>query len=36
MPVAAADKLYNAAVVFQSGRVLGVVPKIYPQLLGIL
>ncbi|MGI5918234.1 MAG: NAD(+) synthase [Christensenellales bacterium] len=29
MPVAAADKLYNAAVVFQSGRVLGVVPKIY-------
>jgi len=29
MPVAAADKLYNTAVVFQSGRVLGVVPKIY-------
>ena len=29
MPVASADKLYNTAVVFQSGRVLGVVPKIY-------
>jgi NAD+ synthase (glutamine-hydrolysing) len=29
MPVAAVDKLYNTAVVFQSGRLLGVVPKVY-------
>jgi NAD+ synthase (glutamine-hydrolysing) len=29
MPVAAADKLYNTAAVFQSGRLLGVVPKVY-------
>ena len=29
MPVYASDKLYNAAVVFQSGRLLGVVPKAY-------
>ena len=29
MPVYASDKLYNAAVVFQSGRILGVVPKAY-------
>ena len=29
MPVAASDKLYNTAVLFQSGRLLGVVPKAY-------
>ena len=29
MPVAASDKLYNTAVVFQSGQLLGVVPKAY-------
>ena len=29
MPVYVSDKLYNAAVVFQSGRILGVVPKAY-------
>ena len=29
MPVYASDKLYNAAVVFQSGKILGVVPKAY-------
>ena len=29
MPVAASDKLYNTAVVFQSGKLLGVVPKVY-------
>ena len=29
MPVLAADKLYNAAVVFQAGRILGIVPKAY-------
>ncbi|MGI5850181.1 MAG: NAD(+) synthase [Christensenellales bacterium] len=27
MPVYTSDKLYNAAVIFQSGRILGVVPK---------
>lgn len=29
MPVYAADKLYNAAVVIQQGKVLGVVPKAF-------
>ena len=29
MPVLMADKLYNTAVVFQSGKILGVVPKAY-------
>ena len=29
MPVLASDKLYNCALVFQSGRLLGVVPKAY-------
>jgi len=29
MPVPVSDKLYNTAVVFQSGRLLGVVPKVY-------
>ncbi len=29
MPVFSSDKLYNAAVVFQSGRILGIVPKAY-------
>lgn len=29
MPVAASDKLYNTAVLFQSGKLLGVVPKAY-------
>ena len=29
MPVMASDKLYNCAVVFQSGRILGAVPKAY-------
>lgn len=29
MPVYAADKLYNCAVLFQSGRILGAVPKAY-------
>ena len=29
MPVAASDKLYNTAVIFQSGKLLGVVPKAY-------
>jgi NAD+ synthase (glutamine-hydrolysing) len=29
MPVYVSDKLYNAAVVCQSGRILGVVPKAY-------
>lgn len=29
MPVFAKDKLYNTAIVFQSGRLLGVVPKAY-------
>ncbi len=29
MPVYAADKLYNCAVLFQSGKILGVVPKAY-------
>ncbi len=29
MPLYANDKLYNTAVVFQSGRVLGVIPKAY-------
>ena len=29
MPVFLSDKLYNAAVIFQSGRILGVVPKAY-------
>lgn len=29
MPVAADDKLYNAAVVFSNGRIHGVVPKTY-------
>ncbi len=29
MPVYANDKLYNTAVVFQSGQLLGVVPKTY-------
>lgn len=29
MPVFWSDKLYNAAVVFQSGRILGIVPKAY-------
>ncbi len=29
MPVFASDKLYNCAVVFQSGNILGVVPKAY-------
>jgi NAD+ synthase (glutamine-hydrolysing) len=29
MPVYFADKLYNAAAVFQSGKLLGVVPKAY-------
>lgn len=30
MPLAVGQKLYNCAVVIQRGRVLGVVPKIYP------
>ena len=29
MPVYANDKLYNTAVVFQSGKLLGVIPKAY-------
>lgn len=29
LPVHFSDKLYNAAVVFQSGKILGVVPKAY-------
>jgi NAD+ synthase (glutamine-hydrolysing) len=29
MPVYSSDKLYNCAVVFQSGKVLGAVPKAY-------
>ncbi len=29
MPVYSSDKLYNAAVVIQSGRILGVVPKTF-------
>jgi NAD+ synthase (glutamine-hydrolysing) len=29
MPVFVSDKLYNCAMVFQSGRILGVVPKAY-------
>ena len=29
LPVYVSDKLYNAAAVFQSGRILGVVPKAY-------
>lgn len=29
MPVFWSDKLYNAAVVFQSGKILGIVPKAY-------
>ena len=29
MPVAAGNCLYNCAVVFQSGKILGVVPKSY-------
>ncbi len=29
MPVHVSDKLYNSAVVFQSGKILGVVPKAY-------
>ena len=29
MPVAMGDKMYNCAVVFQSGHVLGVVPKTF-------
>jgi len=29
MPVFANDKLYNTAVVFQAGKILGVVPKAY-------
>jgi len=29
MPVYAGDKLYNTAVIFQSGKLLGVVPKAY-------
>lgn len=30
MPLAVGHKLYNCAVVIQRGRVLGVVPKVYP------
>lgn len=29
MPVYASDKMYNAAVIFQCGKILGVVPKAY-------
>jgi NAD+ synthase (glutamine-hydrolysing) len=29
MPILASDKLYNTAVVFQAGKILGVVPKAY-------
>lgn len=29
MPVYASDKMYNAAVIFQSGKILAVVPKAY-------